>query len=357
MYVDNVQRDNIAFNDNRNTVDVDFQRSWSGMKGHEIVWGSGYRLVTDNILNTTYLNFTPDHRLDNLFNAFVQDKIALVPEEFFITLGSKFEHNDYTGFELQPSARATWLINDRQTLWASASHAIRSPNRFTDDGTIVLTAIGGPAFVATVGNPNLQSETLNAYEMGYRIQPTKKTFIDATTFYNHYGKLVDSSVGGGVLLNLPGLGATPVLDITPVNSNSGTTTGLEITGHWDVTDRWQLDASYTRLNFTVDHPETAGFGVKGLSPKNQFNMRSTVSFPHNLEMNNALYYVDELPASNIDAYVRFDTRISWKAMENLELSLVGQNLFDNSHQEFAPFLYMSSAEVPRAFYGNITWKF
>lgn len=361
MYFDNTQRDNtisLGDHDSHNTYDLDLQQSWTGLERHEIVWGAGYRLITDEAKGTFYTFLNPSHRNDNLFSAFIQDKIALVPEEFFMTLGTKFERNDYTGFELQPSARLTWLISSNQTLWASAAHAVRTPNRFSD-GTLLLDAatFGGAAYIAVIPNSAQESEKLNAYELGYRIQPLKTVSLDATTYFNDYARLITSSLGAPTAINIPGFGVTPIVPLSPVNGNSGTTSGFELAANWDPTSYWQLTGSYTRLNFVLKTAEAAGFTVKGLSPKNQYNIRSSLQLPHNLEMDNAVYYVDKLTGSTVPSYVRFDTRLAWKPMDGLELSLVGQNLFDKRHQEFPGFTLQDNGQVPRAFYGNITWKF
>ncbi len=357
-YYDYAYRNNLVLENAIHTFDIDLQRTWSeGL--HDIVWGMAYRLITDWADVTFYDFLVPDHRVDNLFSAFIQDKIALVPEEFFLTLGSKFEHNDYTGFELQPSARLTWLIDNKQTWWSSASHAVRTPNRFSETGSVLLDAAstGGAAYVGTVPNADALSEVLNAYEMGYRIEPNRSVALDIAIFYNDYSRLITNSVGAPTAINVPGFGLTPVVPITPINGNSGTTTGIEVAGSWEASDTWRLNAAYTRLNFTLKNAEQAGFTVKGNSPQNQFNLRSTLNLPHNLELNNALYYVDELKGINIPSYVRFDVRLAWKPIENLEVSLVGQNLFDRRHPEFTGFIYQNAAQVPRAYYGNITWKF
>lgn len=358
-YFDNAQRKRAILSDDINTFDIDLQHSWIPHERHEIVWGLGYRLIESDIKGSAIAFFSPASSRTNLFNAFVQDKIALVPKDFFLTLGSKFEHNAYTGFEMQPSARLTWLINDKQTWWSSASHAVRTPNIFTSTGYILQDAasFGGAAYGTVIPNSNLTSENLNAYEMGYRIQPVKTVSLDVSTFYNVYGKLVTSSFGAPTLINVPGIGATAIVPVMPVNGNSGTTSGVEIAANWEVTPIWQLNASYTRLNFTLKNAEVTGFSVKGTSPKDQANLRSTLSLPHNFEIDNAIYYVDKLPGASIPSYYRFDARLSWKPLENLELSLVGQNLFDDEHPEFSPFLFQNSAQVPRAYYGNITWKF
>ena len=55
-----------------------------------------------------FVSFTPDKRTDHLVSAFVQDQITLLDDRVQLTVGSKFEHNDYTGFEFQPNLRALW---------------------------------------------------------------------------------------------------------------------------------------------------------------------------------------------------------------------------------------------------------
>jgi iron complex outermembrane recepter protein len=46
-----------------------------------------------------------------------------------MTLGSKIEHNDFTGFEIQPDARLLWRLQERQSVWLAASRAVRIPSR------------------------------------------------------------------------------------------------------------------------------------------------------------------------------------------------------------------------------------
>lgn len=361
FYFDNTQRSNAVFDDNRNTLDMDFQYAFKASERHDIVWGTGYRLVADNTTGTPLLNLQPRNRTDNLFNAFAQDEITLVPNQFKLTLGSKFEHNNYSGIQVQPSARVTWLIDDKQTWWASAAHAVRTPNRFSDNGSLALTTsnLGGGnyAYLETVGNKSLDSEKLNAFEMGYRVQPLKNLSFDVSSFYNHYGKLVSNSIGSPVLISFQGGTPYYIVPVTPINGNAARSHGLELAAKWDAKSYWKLDATYSYLNFKRQRPDQLGLTVANASPPQQASLRSTLLLPYNLEMNNSIYYVDKLVNQRISDYIRFDTRLAWTAMPNLELSLVGQNLFDNSHPEFSPFVYQSRAEVPRSVYANATWKF
>ena len=348
IYFDNTSYKTSFFNDLTNTADLDVQNTWTGWNRNEIVWGAGYRFVnSQNDPASEQYSLTPKTRNDNLFNAFVQDKIALIPAELFLTLGSKFEKNDYTGFEVQPSARMSWLLTENQTLWGAVSRAVHSPYRFTDDATQALGATADPAYVSFVGNRSLKSEELIAYELGYRIQPTKSLSLDLSGFYNNYDKLFYTSYG------IP----TTFYPINVDNTGSGESTGVELSTKWNVSSNWQLAGAYSYIDLIFDKKDDVATNFVGKHPKHQFNIRSNYTFPHDIEMSNALYYVGDLTGINISGYYRFDTRLSYPVTDNIELSLVGQNLLDDRHQEFTPFAYRAATEVGRSIYGNASIKF
>lgn len=351
LYFDNTSYKTSFFNDLANTADLDVQNVWTGWDRNEIVWGAGYRFInSQNDPQSAQYSLNPKTRNDNLFNAFVQDKIALVPDELFLTLGSKFEHNDYTGFEVQPSARMSWLVTDNQTLWGSVSRAVHTPHRYSDDVTQAVAAsdaFGPPLYVNVVGNRALKSEELTAYELGYRIQPTKSLSFDASAFYNVYDNLFFTRYG------------TPVVSIPIVTDNTGSSrsAGLELSSKWNVSREWQLAAAYSYINEVFHQKDSIAVDYVGKTPNHQFNVRSTYLFAHNIEMSNALYYVDDLTGIGIKGYYRFDTRLSYPIRDNIELSLVGQNLFDARHQEFTPFQYRSATQIGRSIYGNVAITF
>lgn len=364
MYVDNAARKTAFFNDTTGTLDIDFQHVWTRWENHEVVWGTGYRLIrSENSPASEQYALTPQRRSDNLFNAFVQDKMPLYEKEVFLTLGSKFEHNDYTGVEIQPSARISWLPDEDQTVWASVSRAVHTPSRFTDDGHLSLAILppgsapffaGIPTLVAARGLDAVDSEELTAYEMGYRIQPTKTSSVDVAVFYNDYDKLFNGRFGDPV-----NMGTYLLWPLTTANSKTGHSYGLEVSGKWNVSNDWQLAGAYSYLGLTIDQKdETDFYSVIGKQPKHMFNIFSTYSFGDGLEMTNMLYLNDDLKGrANINGYQRFDTRISYLIQDGMEVSLVGQNLFDDRHQEFIPFTYISPTEIGRSFYVTLTANF
>lgn len=356
VYFDNSYQETVFFNNETNTFDLDFQHVWSGWEDHEIVWGAGYRFVSiKNDPTSQQYALSPQKRDDNLFNAFVQDKITLLPDELFLTLGSKFEHNDYTGVEIQPSGRISWLPDEKQTVWASVSRAVHTPYRYTDDGQQLLQIIP-PGFLPTtvtfVGNRNLESEELIAYELGYRIQPTKSLSLDVAAFYNDYDSLFN------VILGTPSVpGAYAFQPVIVDNNSSGESKGVEISSKWNVNNQWQLAGSYSYIDLTFSTKSNVAFSYVGKHPKHQYNLRSTYLLPYGVEMTNALYYMGELNGINVPSYYRFDTRFAYEITDGIEVSLTGQNLLDDRHQEFTGFLYANSAEIGRTVYGSISFKF
>jgi len=126
-----------------------------------------------------------------------------------------------------------------------------------------------------------------------------------------------------------------------------------------VTDRWRLRGGYTYFDKDmivkagrVDVTDGAG---EGNDPQNQFVLQSTLDLPYNVQFDCVARYVDTLPEPNVPSYFTFDLRVAWRPRKNLELSIVGQNLWENRHPEFGP--AATRQEIPRSVYGRITWWF
>src|SRR5262249_44080961 len=133
MYYDRTVRNMDIFKEDRHNFDLDFQHRFPLGGRHDIVWGMGYRLTSDHEGNTFTVALTPASRTTHLVSTFAQDEVMLVADRLYMTLGSKFEHNDFTRFEIQPSARLLWTPSARHTVWAAISRAVRTPSRADDD--------------------------------------------------------------------------------------------------------------------------------------------------------------------------------------------------------------------------------
>src|SRR5207253_7691195 len=94
--------DNSLFTDHENVYDIDFQHDIHVGESQELVWGLGYRSIQDSNGSSFTVSLQPNHSNLNQFSSFLQDEISLFNRRLNVTIGSKFEHNDFTGFEVQP---------------------------------------------------------------------------------------------------------------------------------------------------------------------------------------------------------------------------------------------------------------
>src|SRR6185312_17469627 len=140
----------------QNTGDFDVHYHFHAGARHDIVTGSSYRATDQNFRDGYSIAVGNGHRLDSLFSAFIQDEIALT-DSTSLTVGSKFEHNSYTGFEYEPSIQFAWSPASSQTMWASVSRAIQQPSWvFAEvqwDESAVTVPGAGTAIVHVSGNP------------------------------------------------------------------------------------------------------------------------------------------------------------------------------------------------------------
>ena len=368
FYYDRAERADEINIDIRDTFDIDFQHRFLLGKSNEIIWGLGYRFVADRNNGKFSLAVDPEYRGDNLFSAFVQDEIELLEDSLYLTLGSKFEHNDYTGFEFQPSGRIIWSPNNNHSIWSSISRAVRTPSRVEDDSQINSEVIPNsenpnrlPIVLALFGNHDFESENLMAYELGYKFRQSEKLFFEIAGFYNIYNNLRTLEPNRIFLETSPPLQRFMV-PVIANNKMDGETYGIEIAVDYNVFNWLHLKGSYTFLDMQLhldgDSRDFLSEGEEGNSPENQFTFWSYIDLPYNFELDAGFRYVDNLPAPEIESYITMDIRLGWKPKDNLEISIVGQNLLDSDHMEFtSSFFDVQPTEIERGVYGSIKWQF
>ena len=328
-----------------NTVDLDLQHRLPLGARNKFIWGAGYRFMHDQVDNAAAIAFLPGRRDLQLFSAFAQDEIALVQNQLFLTIGSKFEHNDYSGFEFQPSVRLAWSPATDQTLWVAVSRAVRSPSRIDTE----LFAPSTPPFVLQGGGDRFDSEKVIAYELGYRAELAQTVGLSFSTFFNDYDDIRSVEPIAGAP------GQTIIL-----NRLRGETYGAEISATWQPLNQWRLRGGYTyfrkKIFFGGSLDVNNGRG-EGNDPQHQFLVQSMVNLPADLEFDSVLRYVDNLNQRGplVPSYVSLDLRLGWRPTANWEFAIVGQNLLDKQHPEFgAP---ATRQEIPRSVYGKVTWRF
>jgi iron complex outermembrane receptor protein len=289
----------------------------------------------------------------------VQDEIGIVPNKLSLTIGTKLEDNNFSGFDAQPSARVLWTPRPHQTFWAAVTRAVRTPSRVDQDLQLTVYApTVPPVFVKVAGDPTFGPEQLIGYEAGYRALLTRHFYFDLSAFYNDYSNL---SSFGNFSYSTAGPPAPPDLLITVpwANGIRSITHGFEIAPDWKVSNWWQLKGSYSYLHLaTEDQPgytDTATMAsYNGSSPHHEVVAQSLFALPKRFELNPTYRYVSALPAQRVSAYSTADLQLSWHAAKEWELSLVGQNLVEPHHAEFTgdpgPIV-----QIKRSVYVKMTW--
>lgn len=351
-YYDHTFRTHAFFTDILHTADVDFQHRFRMFGGHDVIWGLGYRLYYSSLDGTFVFQVAPERHTDHLTTAFVQDEITLIEERLRVIVGSKFEHNDYSGFEFQPSARAVWTPHENHTVWTSASRAVRTPTIFDFDGrlNIAVIPLAPPLVGSLLGSEDFKSEELLAYEAGYRVRPLEVLSLDVAAFYNRYDQL-RSFVLGSIFSETDPPPTHNVLPATVANDLEGKTWGVEVSANLQLASWWLLQANYTFLRMNLD----PGSG-EGSSPRHQVWVRSAMDLPGNLSLDLMGRYVGKLEAFDLDNYVEADVRLAWRDPRGvLEAALVGQSLVHDSHAEFQTPAQRS--EFQRSVYVSVSLRF
>src|SRR6266849_10616710 len=371
MYYDNTTiTDHSLFGDHQNILDIDFQHGFQVGDSQQFVWGLGYRSIRDKNDASFTVSLQPNQVTLNQFSTFLQDEISLVDSRLRLTLGSKFEHNEFTGFEIEPNARLLWNLTPNQSIWTAVSRAVRTP-ALTEEGLRLNSAVIPPgtpsnptplpAVVAVFGSHQFNSEDLLAYELGYRVQATSNLSLDLATFYNHYSNLRTAEPGTPFVEGSPAP-TDIVIPFVAGNKMSGGTYGLELFADWKVVPKWRLVGSYSYLQMDIhknmDSQDPTPDNPNGSSPRHQWYLRSSVDLPKHFEQDTTLRFVDHLSSLNLPNYYSLDAHLGWRPVTSLELSIGGQNLLNNWHLEFLPdFVNTSPTVVKRSIFGSITVKF
>lgn len=361
-YYDHLDRFFLPLGWQQHIFDIAFQHQSRLHERHDVVLGTEFRLHQENMRNSDLLSFGSSAAAQNIFSGFVQDDITLHPAHLWLTLGSKFESNPYTGLEAQPSARLRWQPHAAHSFWAAVSRAVRTPSRYEEEGRVNALALPGPAglpiLLTVSGNQRLISEKLLAYEVGYRTQPAAPVSLDLALFYNVYRDLIGQQAGQPFLELIP---APPHL-VSPyvfANNLNARTKGIELAATYKSLSWWKFSTGYSWLQTRQTAPPgSSSLMLPGDVPRHQFDVRSYCSLPLGLEFDNALFYTTSLTGQNIPAYARWDSRLGWRSTKHLEFSLALQNLLDPHHPEFVNIYDVEGpAQVGRRIQGGVTWHF
>ena len=331
-YFDHSQREiPTTFDERRNTWNLSTEWRQDVGTRHALILGAGYRNSRDETGGPPLsIIFSPASRTLETYSAFVQDQISLAGGRGTLTLGSKFEHNDFTGYEFQPGARLGWKLGERAFTWAAVSRAVRTPNRLDSDIAIFcppptgFPGICGGGETLRIGNPDLDAETVVSTEWGLRAWTARRMSLDLVLFHNRDDDLRSTEQGPALFSFDNGL--------------HGRAVGADLVLGWRPSDRLKLEAFYTHLDLDIEARSSSGDissaqNIEDGNPRNMGGLRWLWSPAPRWSFDGFLRYVDELPRYDVSAYTELNLRLAWKVRPDLELSLSGENLLDEFHPE------------------------
>ncbi len=334
-YFDRTLRNHGLFNESRDTVDIDFVDRFRLGDSHLLSAGAGLRLSPYNVFSSVAGEaLVPPTGVDQIYTGFLQDEIRL-KQHLNLTLGAKLQRNNYSGFDVLPSARLLWSLNEHQSLWAGITRSVTTPSDLEE--RFLLQAASPTLVVQLIGNSQFESENVLGYEAGYRGTVNKHLYFDASGFWNQYDRL--QSFGPVVITQS---GGKLYYTIQYANQISGSASGFEFAPQVAIGSFWRLNLAYSFLN---SHFKAAGptsnisstgsvSTYDGSSPKHQVVLQSMVDLPWKLQFDQTYRFISALAAQKVPAYQTADLHLARPLGNNLLLEAVGQNLFQPHHYEW-----------------------
>jgi len=340
VYYDRVERHQPgAIKEKLDTWDVDTQYGFRLAERHQMLLGIGYRHMSDALRNLgPGLAFIPASRKLHRGHVFAQNEIALT-SRVDLTLGLKFEHNDYTQWEVLPNARLSWRFASDRMLWSALSRAVRAPSRIDRE---LFRPAQPPYLIA--GGEGFISEVANVLELGYRAQTSPRLSYSLTVFRHEFDRLrtLDPAPGGAQI----------------GNNMEGRLNGIETWGSFRVSQNWRLTGGLTRhwhkLSLPAGRTSLGGTAAAGNDPEYSWQLGSALNLTPQHEFDLRIRRVGALPSGPVPAYTSVDVRLGWQVSRHLELALTLHNLFDPGHPEWG--VPVNRAEMARAAFVKLMWR-
>ncbi|WP_232726514.1 TonB-dependent receptor plug domain-containing protein [Mariprofundus ferrinatatus] len=326
----------------KETVDADLQFDFSDVANQNISLGANLRGTRSRFDSTP--QFQMPSRTTGLTSFFINDELSMFDGLFRIIGGVKVEKNSFTKWESQPSIRAI-ASDDDWAIWVAASKSARTPNEMENglrwnrkaSGCWTSPVTRVACLVRQTGDGNVRTEHVKTYEIGGRVRPTEKSLIEVSAFKIIYKGVPDTWQDRSL--------ANPLIPqaIVPEylrNVLNGKADGFEANFRLEASDSLTLKGSLTFLNQDyVDYPIADGETVWTVrsnleqDPKVRFHVGSSWSPVRSLELDANLYFYGPFRDNNVTGHHRLDLRAAYKPSDELEISVVGQDMLKLKHVE------------------------
>ena len=357
VYYDQRSRHELRYRSQDKTFEFELTELNSLSDRRERVWGVGYRHLSSELEGGFTLWADPETFREDLFTSFFQESWTTLNDRFRLTLGGKFEQSSRVGFNAQPSFKATYRVAPGFSVWGSISRAKRTPSRLETHGQLLTSDLAEapvPLFLAVQGNSDVDAETLVAYEVGGRRRFGDSLSLDMTLFVHDYDDLI------GVTLN-----ATPQAQLLPAphalllvpfeNLEAARLYGLEVSGNWNVNKKWKIKTSYSWTK--LDGISPLQDVISHSPPEQIFNFASYLKIGSRWELDSNIRYTDNDTSLDVESCWSLDVRLGWQVYSELQLSLVGKDLFNSDHFEYNDSTATEVSSLGQTVFLRLDWQF
>jgi len=363
-YYDRTNRDSPnASGEDRNTVDVDVQHDlqmpdaklavspdWTLVEAVDLSWGGSVRWSSNHLSPAATAAVDPNEDEFWLGNGFLQLTSHSWKKRVALSLGTKLGFNTWSGFEYQPSFRFLVKPVENHSVWGAVSRAVRIPTQVDRDVRIGIGAL------TLTGSSDTRGEDLTAFELGYRFSYLDRLTTELSLYYNLY-----ENVRAFIFVEF-----FPEPTLRFVNQGRAASRGLELETSLRLFDWWTATLGYAFFDVDEDYPASnvVFTPAKGANPDHQVVLRNRFDVGERVSFDAAVAWVDglsgQIPAGqtqNVEQYVRLDLRAAWRPVDGLELAIVGQNLTDPRHYQYADIQLSESSQIPRTVHGSVRIDF
>lgn len=334
---------------------VDTQFSAQRIGRHQFTGGLDYRFARDRLGEPSLALDLADREVaQHQWGVYAQDEVHFNDDAVRVVLGGKLEDLDYTGLAFQPTLRTLWRMNERHTIWAAASRAVRTPSRIELHARMTTydPSPQGLVVLRINGNESLRAEDLRAYEFGWRWRPLHHVSFDAAIYRHDYDHLIGGAAGEPVFEFYP----VPALniDVDYVNLQRARVDGAEAVIEWAATSWMRFEAQGNWIDTQLE-----GLPTGPEDPEESYALRAQFDLPRDVELDLSWRSISAIESFGlkIPSYDSLDVRAAWAMTPRLELSISVANVLDDRHSEFTQDLTLvPGVTLGRAAFARLVWS-
>ncbi|WP_320008099.1 TonB-dependent receptor plug domain-containing protein [Maridesulfovibrio sp.] len=307
-----------------NSADAEFIYSNDQFDSHFLTFGLGSKYFWNSFKQGEHVQVSNDSIYNLEFSGFAKDRITLIKEKLFLTLGLKLDYSGDSELAPQPTARLLYMEEDEE-YWLAASYANRKPSYWIQEGSYRVRVRDKEYTVDVSGN--LKNEKLTTIEAGYRKLFSEALKLDISLYLNNYDQMVT--------FNFDDTTKTA----TPVSGLRGISYGTEVAVDWQpysfLTLRPSIDIS--NQDFQNIPPGIPGFSPPLNTSIYSVKLQALIDLAEDWELDIFSSYINSMDDKDLSTGFGFDARLAWQASKNITLELIGSNLLTTiDESNFSP---------------------